>query len=59
MAPKIMTTTLVDLNLLYAAVDKAIEANDSHRAYCAWLDYVEYLRTYNRERGIPFITRLN
>ena len=55
--PKTFTTNLADLNMLYGAVDKAVEADDAYEAHRTWMAYLDYLREYNRERGIPFRTR--
>ena len=55
---KPFTTNLSNLNYLYAAVDKAVERSDAYGAHRAWVAYLDYLRDYNRERGIPFRSRL-
>ena len=52
-----LTTTLTELNRLYGAYADAAFAKDTYAAHKIWVAYMEYLRVYNLERGLPTTDR--
>lgn len=54
MQPESFTTTLTELNRLYGAYSEATEgaAPDVRQAMKAWIEYEQYARRYQRERGL-------
>ena len=48
-----LTTTLTELNRLYGAYVDAAFAKDPYAADKTWVAYIQYLRVYNLERGLP------
>jgi len=52
-----LTTTLTELNRLYGVYSDAIFAKDTYAAHKTWVAYIEYLRVYNLERGLPTADR--
>jgi hypothetical protein len=48
-----LTTTLSELNRLYGLYFEAIKGTPNvQQAMRAWIDYEQYARRYNRERGL-------
>jgi len=48
-----LTTTLGEMNRLYGAYYDATSGGDPKVAEQAWKAYVEYVRRYKEERGLP------
>jgi len=49
---KPLTTTISEVNRLYGIYYDETSANNAYAAHRAWVAYTQYLREYNRERGL-------
>jgi hypothetical protein len=47
-----LSTTLSEFNRLYGVYSEASATRDVRQAMKAWIEYEQYARRYNRERGL-------